>query len=304
MTTCSDTDSFRLVSDMDYIYNDYGVVSSPNGCYEESSYDPTASDEAADHFYSDGGLSDYEYFFRTHELNDGVEVWIIATYLDDAFDGRCYDYLENDYTTLHPTEVVYWTCEDDDGDFSLYYNSISITCGCDTPAPTATPATPAPTAVPATPAPTAAPATPAPTAAPATPSRTATPGPTPAPLAPETIAVDGLTPAPRTLTATSSPTHAPEVASSPPPVNTASDEAAPAGTITGGVVAGMVVVGVVILAALFKTGRLKKKRAGKQLNSSHDDVVSGSTISNARPAVSEAPVPHQYPVAYQYPEAL
>ncbi|CBJ32699.1 hypothetical protein Esi_0357_0013 [Ectocarpus siliculosus] len=276
MTSCSYTDSFRLEADIDYVFEDYGEVSSPDGCYQESINSPVESGEAVSAFYSDGGLSDYEYFFRTYEFDDD-EVWVIATYLDDTFNTRCIDYDLNDYTTLHPTEVLYWACEDDDGGYTDFSATISTICGCNTPAPTAAPTTPAPTA------------------APATPGLTATPGPTP----------NGLTPAPRTLMDTSSPTRAPEVVSTPPPVSTTSDEAAPAGEVAGGVVAGVVVVVAIVLAALFKTGRLKIKRTGKQRKPSHDDVASGSgSMGNTPPAASEPPVPHQYPVAYQYPEAI
>lgn len=69
--------------------------------------------------------------------------------------------------------------------------------------------------------------------------------------------------------------------------------------------ASVVVVVAVVLAALFKTGRLKINRTGKQQKLSHDNVAGGSGSTGiARPAASEAPVPHQYPVAYQYPEAI
>ncbi|CAN0415771.1 unnamed protein product [Ectocarpus sp. 12 AP-2014] len=314
MTTCTYTDAFRLEADFDYTEEDYGVVSSPDGCYEESIYFPVESGEAASGFYLDGDLSDYDYFFRTDEVDD-VEVWIIATYRYDTYNTRCRDYGLNDYTTLHPTEVSYWACEDDEGGYA--YNdlsaTISTTCGCDTPAPTAAPATPAPTAAPATPDPTSTPATPDPTATPATPDPTstpATPGPTatsatPAPTGTPGRTPDGLTPAPRTLMDTSSPTRAPEVTSSPPPVSTTSDKAAPAGAVAGGAVAGVLVVMAVVLAALFKTGRLKINRTGKQRKLSHDDVAGGSgSTGDARSAASEVPIPHQYPVAYQYPEAV
>ncbi|CAN0349467.1 unnamed protein product [Ectocarpus sp. 12 AP-2014] len=230
-----------------------------------------------------------------------LQVWGIATFVAGTENTRCIDFYTNDYTTQHPTEVSYWACEDDDGGFS--YTTLSATistiCGCDTPAPTAAPnptaapPTPDPTAAPTTPLPTA-PSAPAPTAASSTPAPAATPGRTP----------DGLTPAPRTLMDTSSPTRAPEVASSPHPVSTAADEAT-AGEVAGWVVAGLVVVVAVVLAALCKTGRLKIKRTGKQRKPSHDDVASGSGFTgNTPPAASEAPVPHQYPVAYQYPEAV
>ncbi|CAN0146245.1 unnamed protein product [Ectocarpus sp. 8 AP-2014] len=312
MTSCSYTDSFRLEADIDYVFEDYGEVSSPNGCYEESISYPLESGEAMDHFYSDGYLYDYEYFFRTDEIDED-DVWVIATYRDDTFNTRCIDYEKNDYITLHPTEVLYWACEDDDGGYTDFSATISTICGCHTPAPTAAPTTPPPTAVPATPDPTAAPATPDPTAAPATPDPTAaptTPDPTTAPATPGLTATpgptpNGLTPAPRTLMDTSSPTRAPEGASTPPPVSTTSDEAAPAGEVAGGVVAGVVVVVAVVLAALFKTGRLKINSTGKQRKLSHEDVASGSgSTGNTPPAASEAPVRHQYPVAYQYPEAI
>ncbi|CAN0152780.1 unnamed protein product [Ectocarpus sp. 6 AP-2014] len=316
MTTCSNTDSFRLEADIDYIYDDYGEVESPDGCYEEPVYDPVESGEAASEFYSNGIRSDYEYFFKMYVYQDAelAEVWGIATYVEGITNTRCIDYYLNEYTTLHPTEVIYWACEDDDGGFSYKTLSatISTVCGCDTPAPTAAPTTPPPTPGPATPDPSAARATPDPTAAPTTPLPAAASAPapsavssTPAPAAAPGPTPDGLTLAPRTLTYTFSPTRAPEVASSPPPVSTTSDEAAPAGEVAGGVVAGVVVVVAVVLAALFKTGRLKIKRTGKQRKPSHDDVASGSgSTGSTPPAASEPPVHHQYPVAYQYPEAI
>ncbi|CAN0400174.1 unnamed protein product [Ectocarpus sp. 12 AP-2014] len=312
MTSCSylNMASFRLEADLYYIYDDYDVVLSPDGCYEEY-----ASTTVDGRFYSDGDLDDGEYFFKTRYLSefddlvddvddsDDVEVWVIATYQNGVTTTRCRDYFLYDYTTQHPTQVSSWDCEDEqDGDW-VYEATISTTCGCDdTPAPmeALTPApTPARTATPATLAPTATPPTPLPTApsAPAPPAASATPS----PLAAAEPTSDSLTPA---LTTTFSPTRAPEVASSPHPVSTASDEA-PAGEVARWVVAGLVVVVAVVLAALFKTGRLKIKRTGKQRKPSHDDVASGSGFTgNTPPAASEAPVPHQYPVAYQYPEAV
>lgn len=72
MTSCSDEDSFRVVADINYVYLEYGVVSSPDGCYEALDCRVTG-EESEDHFCTGGEYSDYEYYFRTYTFDD-VEV--------------------------------------------------------------------------------------------------------------------------------------------------------------------------------------------------------------------------------------
>lgn len=55
---------------INYVYYDYGVEMDPNACYERPGGATASSGEDVDQFVSDGGWSDYEYYFIKEDAGD------------------------------------------------------------------------------------------------------------------------------------------------------------------------------------------------------------------------------------------
>eukprot|EP00752_Nemacystus_decipiens_P001671 g1623.t1 len=128
---CSGADSFRL---------DGFQIDSYNGCYSASA---ESTFNFLPMFFIGGAPVDGATVYASDlfgALTDEY-VWSIGNYIQsgDFVDARhCTDADATDASTIHPSEVAAWECEDLDA------TAFSIACGCATPAPVAA-ASPAPT---------------------------------------------------------------------------------------------------------------------------------------------------------------